>query len=404
MPKKLKIILSIPLALFFIANIFYYPLPAKAEEVCKWINPSAPEYQNSKGFSCTSSVEIYNIGDPDSGIYKCKESKDMTCKKNYKCICCCNTVTPSTASPGKINATMPKLKIPDIKLQVIIPGLNLTKGDAIKCTETNGKKTCNFPWIGEYIAGIYKYAIGIVGILAAVVLMVGGVLWIIAGGNATTIGEAKAWIGASLTGLVIALTSYLILYQVNPALVGFKGLDITMVEKIKQLVEARTGGTAEQYKNMPCPTSSELSTGVQIYTTGYYHPPYGTDRKSLCMIHMSCSCPESVGINNQENCDDIFPNNKNYHPCNYIPPNIPYCNKTASPGNPPPHLGVPTTVAAPDCIDFGTRLCIEGKNYIVEDRGDDIQGKRIDIWSGDSIDTARSNSGLATMKIGVCQQ
>ena len=176
-----------------------------------------------------------------------------------------------------------------------------------------------------------------------------------------------------------------------------------MVEKIKQLVEARTGGTAEQYKNMPCPTSSELSTGVQIYTTGYYHPPYGTDRKSLCMIHMSCSCPESVGINNQENCDDIFPNNKNYHPCNYIPPNIPYCNKTASPGNPPPHLGVPTTVAAPDCIDFGTRLCIEGKNYIVEDRGGDIQGKRIDIWSGKSIDTANSNSGLAEIKRGVCK-
>ena len=387
-PKKIKIILSIPLALFFIANLFYYPLPAKAKEVCKWY----------KAHDCTGlgTQFFINKAEEKCGITKPDEG-DPLHLDYYSC--CCKTVTPSG-----INDTMPKLNIPDIDLQIDIPGLNLTKGDAIKCTETNGKKTCNFPWIGEYIAGIYKYAIGIVGILAAVVLMIGGVLWIVAGGNATMIGEAKAWIGASLTGLVIALTSYLILYQVNPALVGFKGLDITMVEKIKQLVEARTGGTAEQYKNMPCPTSSELSTGVQIYTTGYYHPPYGTDRKSLCMIHMSCSCPESVGINNQENCDDIFPNNKNYHPCNYIPPNIPYCNKTASPGNPPPHLGVPTTVAAPDCIDFGTRLCIEGKNYIVEDRGGDIQGKRIDIWSGDSIDTARSNSGLATMKIGVCQQ
>ena len=154
---------------------------------------------------------------------------------------------------------------------------------------------------------------------------------------------------------------------------------------------------------MLCPSASELTAGVQIYTTGYYHPPYGTDRKSLCMIHMSCSCPESVGINNQENCDDIFPNKKNYRPCNYIPPNIPYCNKTASPGNPPPHLGVPTTVAAPDCIDFGTKLCIKRKNYIVEDRGGDIRGRRIDIWSGKSIDTANSNSGLAEIKRGVCK-
>ena len=27
--KKIKIILSLPLALFFIANLFYYPLPAQ---------------------------------------------------------------------------------------------------------------------------------------------------------------------------------------------------------------------------------------------------------------------------------------------------------------------------------------------------------------------------------------
>ena len=86
--------------------------------------------------------------------------------------------------------------------------------------------------IAKYVRLIYKYAIGIVGILAAVVLMVGGVMWIVAGGSATAIGEAKAWIGASLTGLVIALTSYVILYQINPALVGFKGLNITLVDQI----------------------------------------------------------------------------------------------------------------------------------------------------------------------------
>jgi len=34
--KKIKIILSIPLALFFLANLFYYPLPAKAEESYKF--------------------------------------------------------------------------------------------------------------------------------------------------------------------------------------------------------------------------------------------------------------------------------------------------------------------------------------------------------------------------------
>ena len=84
--------------------------------------------------------------------------------------------------------------------------------------------------IAKYVRLIYKYAIGIVGILAAVVLMVGGVMWIVAGGSATAIGEAKAWIGASLTGLLLALMSYLILATVNPALVEFRITPITTVK------------------------------------------------------------------------------------------------------------------------------------------------------------------------------
>ena len=80
--------------------------------------------------------------------------------------------------------------------------------------------------IGKYIRAIYNYAIGIVGILAAVVMMVGGVMWITAGGNAERVGNAKSWIGASLSGLVLALCSYIILNTVNPDLVIFQSRKI----------------------------------------------------------------------------------------------------------------------------------------------------------------------------------
>lgn len=86
--------------------------------------------------------------------------------------------------------------------------------------------------IAKYIRTIYKYAIGVVGIVAAVVLMIGGMLWITAAGNADRVSEAKAWIGASLTGLVLTLCSYLILATVNPALVNFT---ITPVKKVETL-------------------------------------------------------------------------------------------------------------------------------------------------------------------------
>jgi len=96
--------------------------------------------------------------------------------------------------------------------------------------DSSDKSTGN---IARYVRAIYKYAIGIVGILAAVILMIGGVMWIVAGGSATAIGEAKSWIGASLTGLVIALASYLILATINPALVNFKTTGIKTVEESK---------------------------------------------------------------------------------------------------------------------------------------------------------------------------
>ncbi len=86
--------------------------------------------------------------------------------------------------------------------------------------------------IGEYIREIYKYAIGAVGILAAVVLMIGGIIWLTSGGNQTRVGEAKSWIAASLTGLIIALCSYLILATINPELVKIKSINPKVVTEI----------------------------------------------------------------------------------------------------------------------------------------------------------------------------
>lgn len=177
------------------------------------------------------------MGPPCSGL------GDKTCDSGYLCVQTSGSTIGGPAFyscvkesdiPHESANTMPDIKMPEIDLQIDIPGLILTKGSAIKCSEKNGKKICEFPWIGEYIAGIYKYAIGIIGILTAVVLMIGGVIWIVAGGSATMIGEAKAWISASITGLVIALCSYAILYQINPVLVDFRPLNIQIAGQIPE--------------------------------------------------------------------------------------------------------------------------------------------------------------------------
>jgi len=106
-------------------------------------------------------------------------------------------------------------------LQINIPTLNLA--------EWTPQNSSN--WVGVYIVAIYKYGVGIIGIVAAVVMMFGGILWLTAGGDSGKVSEAKEWIKASLYGLIIALTSYTMLYIINPDLVSFASLDI---DKIKQ--------------------------------------------------------------------------------------------------------------------------------------------------------------------------
>ncbi len=87
--------------------------------------------------------------------------------------------------------------------------------------------------IADYIQAIYKYAIGVVAILATVVMMIGGVVWITAGGNQTRVGEAKQYISGSLTGMVLVFCSYMILNTINPDLVKFKPVGIETVDPNK---------------------------------------------------------------------------------------------------------------------------------------------------------------------------
>lgn len=111
--------------------------------------------------------------------------------------------------------------------QVGIPNSPFTQGEKY----TFDKKSTQ-P-IADYVRAIYKYAIGVVGILATVVMMIGGVMWIMSGGSPERAGEAKAWITASISGLVLTLCSYLILATVNPALVNFKITAVADVSEIK---------------------------------------------------------------------------------------------------------------------------------------------------------------------------
>lgn len=58
------------------------------------------------------------------------------------------------------------------------------------------------------IASIIRTAMGLLGIIAVVVILIGGFTWMIAGGNDDKVGEAKKWIFSGIIGLAIILSAY----------------------------------------------------------------------------------------------------------------------------------------------------------------------------------------------------
>ncbi len=69
------------------------------------------------------------------------------------------------------------------------------------------------------IARILKVAMGLLGIIAVVIILVGGFTWMTAGGNEDKVGEAKKMIFSGIIGLAIILSAYAIANFVVSSLV-----------------------------------------------------------------------------------------------------------------------------------------------------------------------------------------
>ncbi len=108
-----------------------------------------------------------------------------------------------------------------VRLQVPIPTVTVT------CTDDNDTpadtrddvERSYVKDLGQYIGGLYKYFVGVIGIIAALMVFYGGLRWLTAGGNASKVKEAKETVFAALIAILIAFGSYTLLYTINPKLV-----------------------------------------------------------------------------------------------------------------------------------------------------------------------------------------
>lgn len=233
--------------------------------------------QKVEAANCAWLVPFQNIHCP--GI----TYKDYAVKDKTVCIqqglvshvtgaeCCCPTnltITPppvlTTSTVEKITATPTKpvatLNNPFDNLNIDIPGLyqsisckknadgsyTCPKVDCIKGDDDS--TTCEIPWIAQYIIAIYNYALIIIGALAAVTIMAGGVIWLISGSNASRMKVAKEMIIGSVSGLVVMFSSYMIISVVNPDILIFKPLKIGYIPEVMPDYSDSTSSSGNPYQ------------------------------------------------------------------------------------------------------------------------------------------------------------
>ena len=152
----------------------------------------------------------------------------------------CANVTPRAglgeALTGNVSQTGDELNaiICAPKPRIQIPGLSFTdpsdEDKLILQSNTDESVTLSVPFLGEYLAAVYRYSVAIISILAVIMIIIGGVQWMIPGGD--NIDAAKKKILGAIAGLVLAVGSYTLLYNINPVLTSFKSLTIEYIRPI----------------------------------------------------------------------------------------------------------------------------------------------------------------------------
>ena len=117
-----------------------------------------------------------------------------------------------------------------------------------------------------FIVGIYVYFSGVAGILATVMIMYGGVKYVISMGNPSRMGDAKDTIFSAVVGLVLVLGAYVLLNLINPNITQLKvpGLELANVVKINAETKFCDTYTEDQVKlkeegaDRSCGTTGEI--------------------------------------------------------------------------------------------------------------------------------------------------
>lgn len=86
--------------------------------------------------------------------------------------------------------------------------------------------------LGEYISGLYQYLIVIATTMAIVMVMIGGFQYTVGAANQEQLAKGKKRIKNGVTGLILLLLTYVILFSVNPQLLRTGVITLPVVDTV----------------------------------------------------------------------------------------------------------------------------------------------------------------------------
>lgn len=115
--------------------------------------------------------------------------------------------------------------------QVGIPDSEFQAGTPVSVGQESGG-VISSDLLARYIRAFYVYGLNIVGILAVLFLMAGGVMWIVSGGSEKRIADAKKMISGAILGGATLIGAYFIVNTINPELTKLPSIDMKVIEKV----------------------------------------------------------------------------------------------------------------------------------------------------------------------------
>lgn len=214
-------------------------------------------------------------------------------------LCCCPMQAPASTPKSTVSAEVTSL---NFRPEVSIPGSVFNNASPVPLghadtVDDKGIKTTTMSsdLLSKYIQALYNYGLAIVSILAALVLMGGGLLWLTSGGEGGRITKAKEMIIGSITGLIILFCAWIILNTVNPALLKLAPIKTVVITKLSYCCDSLKGNIMMDDKTRACPEKANSCSETEECTNAGIDSKGASTYKCVNKASYNC-CEYSSGV------------------------------------------------------------------------------------------------------------